>query len=246
MSAFVLVHGAWHGAWCWQAVADLLRTQGHQVFTPTLAGLGERSHLLSFNITLETHIADIVDVFTTEQLDDVILCAHSYGPWPTSGALEHIHRQVGALVFLDAHLPQDGQCGIDTSNHPEKVKEALATGQPGTEHPHASEFASAENSAWVNELLTKQPVGVALQPIRLTGCREAIKKKLYIRTTKYASDRFDQCREDARATGWQVLETPSTHDMMIDEPELLAHILAKFATTPVQPDFREVGQFSDS
>jgi Predicted hydrolases or acyltransferases (alpha/beta hydrolase superfamily) len=232
MSVFVLVHGAWHGAWCWERVADLLRMRGHRVLTPTLAGLGERSHLLSSEITLDTHIADIVDVFTTERLDDVVLCAHSYGGWPTSGALEHIHRQVGALVFLDAHLPQDGQRGYDTSNHPEKIDEALAVGQPGTDHPHASEFVSAENSAWVNDLLTKQPVGVALQPIRLTGCREAIKTRLYVRTTKYASRRFDQCRDDARAIGWQVLETPSTHDMMIDEPELLANILTTLAAKP--------------
>ena len=229
----VLVHGAWHGAWCWQAVADLLRAQGHQVFTPTLAGLGERAHLLSNEITLDTHIADVVEVFEREHLQNAVLVAHSYAGWPTSGALEHIHQQVEALVFLDAHLPQDGQRGYDTSNHPEKIDEALALGQPGTDHPHASEFVSAKNSAWVNDLLTKQPVGVALQPIRLTGCREAIKKKLYIRTTKYMSDRFNQCRDDARATGWQVLETLSTHDMMIDEPQLLAHTLSTLAATPL-------------
>lgn len=74
---------------------------------------------------------------------------------------------------------------------------------------------------------------MSAQPIRLTGCREAIKKQLYIRTTRYASDRFDQCRDDARATGWQVLETPSTHDIMIDEPELLTHILTTLAATPL-------------
>jgi pimeloyl-ACP methyl ester carboxylesterase len=198
MSVFVLVHGAWHGAWCWERVADLLRLRGNRVLTPTLAGLGERSHLLSSEITLDTHIADIVDVFTTERLDDVVLCAHSYGGWPTSGALEHIHRQVGALVFLDAHLPQDGQRGYDTSNHPEKIDEALALGQPGTDHPHASEFVSAENSAWVNDLLTKQPVGVALQPIRLTGCREAIKTRLYLRTTKSSLQPVSRRRESDR------------------------------------------------
>src|SRR5437868_7491531 len=82
----VLVHGAWHGAWCWQTAADLLRAHGHHVVTPTLAGLGERAHLLSNEITLDTHIADIVEVFEREDLQDAVLVAHSYGGWPTSGA----------------------------------------------------------------------------------------------------------------------------------------------------------------
>ncbi len=112
----VLVHGAWHGAWCWQEVADLLRAQSHHVLTPTLAGLGERAHLPSTEINLDTHIGDIVHVFEREQLQNAVLVAHSYG-WPTSGALEQIHDRVNAFVFLDAHLPQNGDCGINTSNH---------------------------------------------------------------------------------------------------------------------------------
>ena len=76
---FVLVHGAWHGGWCWQRVADRLRSGGHIVFTPTLTGLGERSHLLRAGIDLKTHIADVVNVMKWEQLSDVVLCGHSYG-----------------------------------------------------------------------------------------------------------------------------------------------------------------------
>src|ERR1043166_2019781 len=100
----VLVHGAWHGAWCWNTVADLLRAQGHRVVTPTLAGLGDRAHLLSTEINLDTHIADIIDVFERDDLQEAVLVAHSYAGWPTSGALEKIHDRVSVLVFLDAHL----------------------------------------------------------------------------------------------------------------------------------------------
>src|ERR1700757_4266125 len=92
---FVLVHGAWHGGWCWRRVSDLLEVKGHKVFTPTLTGLGERSHLLSRDINLDTHVADIVNVIKREGLNDICLVAHSYGGFPASGALEQIGDRVG-------------------------------------------------------------------------------------------------------------------------------------------------------
>ena len=99
---FVLVHGAWHGGWCWRRVADRLEKQGHKVFTPTLTGLGERSHLMSPGIDLDTHINDVVNVIKWEDLKGVCLVAHSYGGWPVSGALEKILDRVSSTVFLDA------------------------------------------------------------------------------------------------------------------------------------------------
>src|SRR5262249_10383282 len=87
---FVLLHGAWHGGWCWRRVADLLERKGHKVFTPTLTGVGERSHLMSKDINLDTHITDVVNVFKWEDLKDVCLVVHSYGGWPGSGALEQV------------------------------------------------------------------------------------------------------------------------------------------------------------
>src|SRR6516225_4830262 len=97
---FVLVHGAWHGGWCWRRVADVLERQGHKVFTPTLTGLGERSHLMSRDINLDTHITDIVNVFKWEDLKDVVLVGHSYGGWVTSGAVERVAPRVASIVFV--------------------------------------------------------------------------------------------------------------------------------------------------
>jgi pimeloyl-ACP methyl ester carboxylesterase len=228
----VLVHGAWHGGWCWQTVADLLRAQGHHVVTPTLTGLGERSHLLGSEITLDTHIADIVDVFERERLQNAVLVAHSYAGWPASGALECIHARVATLVFLDAHLPMDGQRGIDTSNHRDKIIAARNAGRPGIDPPPASEFVSEKNSTWVQSMLTPHPIGVYLQPIHLTGARERVQHKVYLRTTGYRSKRFDACREMARQNGWYVQDISRAHDMMIDEPQLLAHTLSAIAATP--------------
>src|ERR1700687_4874334 len=110
---FVLVHGAWHGGWCWRRVADLLERRGHKVFAPTLTGLGERSHLMSASINLDTHIADVVNVIKWEDLKGVCLVAHSYGGWPVSGAIEQTLDRIGSVVYLDAFMPEDGQKGFD-------------------------------------------------------------------------------------------------------------------------------------
>jgi len=229
---FVLVHGAWHGAWCWHAVADLLRAQHHPVFTPTLAGLGERADLLNSEITLNTHIGDIVDVFEREHLQNAVLVAHSYAGWPASGALERIQERVSTLVFLDAHLPQNGDRGIDTSNHQKEIIADREAGEAGIDPPQASEFTE-KHTTWVRSMMTPHPIGVYLQPILLTGARERIKHKIYMRTTGYHSPRFDACRDTAQNNGWIVQDISCAHDMMIDEPELLAHILTTLATTPL-------------
>src|ERR1700738_4289954 len=105
---FVLVHGAWHGGWCWRRVADRLRGSGHVVFTPTLTGLGERAHLLRSDIDVGTHIADVVNVIKWERLSDVVLCGHSYGGFIISAVAEQMAAAIRSIAFLDAFLPNDG------------------------------------------------------------------------------------------------------------------------------------------
>jgi pimeloyl-ACP methyl ester carboxylesterase len=103
---FVLVHGSWHGGWCWRRVADLLDAKGHKVYTPTLTGLGERSHLMSGMITLDTHITDVANVIKWENLQDVVLVGHSYAGFVISGVAERVQPAISSIVFLDAFLPQ--------------------------------------------------------------------------------------------------------------------------------------------
>ncbi len=105
---FVLVHGAWHGGWCWRRVSDRLERQGHKVFTPTLTGLGERSHLLRAGINVSTHITDVANVLKWEGLSDVVLCGHSYGGLVVSGVAEQMGPAIGSIVFLDAFVPENG------------------------------------------------------------------------------------------------------------------------------------------
>lgn len=110
---FVLIHGAFAGGWCWRRVSDLLEKNGHKVFSPTLTGLGERSHLLNKEINLDTHITDIVNVIKWEDLGDICLVAHSYGGWVGSGALEQVADRVSSIIWVDASKPDDAEKVID-------------------------------------------------------------------------------------------------------------------------------------
>src|SRR6266496_2985662 len=105
---FVLVHGAWHGGWCWRRVADLLQKRGHKAFTPTMTGLGERSHLIDGRVNLATHVRDIVNVIKWESLNDVVVVGHSYGGMIISGAAEEMREAIGSIIFLDAFVPENG------------------------------------------------------------------------------------------------------------------------------------------
>ena len=229
---FVLVHGAWHGGWCWRRVSDLLEKQGHKVFTPTLTGVGDRSHLLSKDVVLDTHITDIVNLFKWEDIKDVCFVVHSYGGWPGSGALEQIGDRVSSIVWVDAFKPENGQRGLDYSSEFSRkaFEAAVAKGEPGRAAPPATAFhVNEKDRAWVDSKTTAQPNGVSLQPIKLTGARDKVAKKTYIRAPKYPQPGFDkalaECKADPSWTTY-VNET-SHHDVMVDAPEWLAEILVK-------------------
>jgi pimeloyl-ACP methyl ester carboxylesterase len=229
---FVLVHGAWHGGWCWRRVADILEKHGHKVYAQSLTGNGDRAHLLTKDVVLDTHIADIVNLVTWEDLRDICLVAHSYGGWPASGALETIHDRVAAIVWLDAFKPEDGQKGTDFASEFSRkaLVEAVAKGEPGRKGPPAKTFSVSEKDfAWIDSKLTPQPNGVATQPIRLTGKRETIARKTYIRAAKYPQAAFDKALAECRADKtWQTfVNEASGHDVMVDQPEWLADVLLK-------------------
>jgi pimeloyl-ACP methyl ester carboxylesterase len=230
---FVLIHGSWHGGWCWRRVADRLQERGHKVFTPTLTGVGERSHLMSTNINLDTHIADIINVFKWEDLTDVCLVAHSYAGWPVSGALEHVLDRVSSVVFLDAFMPQDGERGIDSASEFSRkaLFAAIEKGESGRRAPRAEMFrVNDKDRAWVDSKTTAQPTGVALQPIKLTGAREKVARKTYIRAPAYPMPAFDKALAAKKADpSWTTFEVACGHDVMVDAPDRLVEILLDVA-----------------
>lgn len=108
MANFVLVHGAYQGAWVYARVARQLRAAGHEVYTPTLTGLGERAHLVHCGINLDTHIQDIINVFNYENITEAILCGHSYGGMVITGVANAIGERIRSLCYIDAYAPRPG------------------------------------------------------------------------------------------------------------------------------------------
>ena len=229
MSTYVLVHGAWHGGWCWRRVAELLTARGHKVFTPTLTGLGARSHLLNDAIDLDTHVTDIVNVIKWEGLANVVLCGHSYGGMVISGVAERSLPAISSMVFLDAFVPEDGDTLVELSSPTarEGVMAVLQQGGKTVPSRSAAKYnVNEKDRAWVDSLLVPQPIGTMTQRIRLTGARERVPRKTYIRATGFESPAFDRYYAKLKSDpSWKLFEAPCGHDVMVDMPELLAEIL---------------------
>ena len=232
MATFVLVHGAWHGAWCWRRVARLLTRAGHEVFTPTLTGLCERSHLLTPTVDLDTHILDVVNEMKWQNLNNVVLVGHSYGGMVISGVAEKMEKSIASFIMLDAFMPENGQSVIDI--WPPAMREGLLAAERGgatTVPPRAAELfkVNEKDRAWVDAQCTPQPIKSFFQKLPLTGARERIGKKTYIRATAFPTPYFDAGLASARGKGWRTYEVPCGHDVMLDMPDRLTELLQEAA-----------------
>jgi pimeloyl-ACP methyl ester carboxylesterase len=220
---FVLVHGAWHGGWCWRRVADRLTAKGHYVAAPTLSGVGERSHLKAEDINLTTQIDDVVGEIKWKDLNDVVLVGHSYGGMVITGVAEQMHERIAAIVYLDAFVPGDGQALADFTTRtswPEPVTPPF---------PVSVFHVNEKDAAWVSGKLTAHPTQCFTQKLKVTGAYQSIARKLYIRAPLFANKGFDQALERCRAdSAWQTATVTCGHDVMIDQPAELAEMLEKF------------------
>lgn len=231
---FVLVHGAWHGGWCYRDVATILRAHGHRVFTPTLTGLGDRSHLGHATINLDVHVLDIVNLFRWEELDDVILVGHSYGGIPITGAADRLADHVRALVYLDAFVPEkSGDSMINISAVPDlnwAIGRLNGDGWSIAPATPESMGVSAGHADRVRRLCVPHPVGSMTQGIRLTGKVAAITNRHYVAALGWGGPEnrtpvrifHDRYKADPR---WKVHVMACGHDMMIDAPEETAALL---------------------
>ena len=180
MTTFVLLHGAWHGGWCWVRVREELQRQGHHVFTPTFTGVSDRAHLLHPGVGLQTHITDVVGLLEAEDLDDVVLVGHSYAGLVVSGVSEQVPDRIAHRVHLDAFLPRDGEAGIDLL--PETVahhyRESVAGPGFGWLIPPRSlevlGVTDPADLAWLQPRLTPQPWLTYSQPVCLGGAASAV------------------------------------------------------------------------
>jgi pimeloyl-ACP methyl ester carboxylesterase len=230
---FVLVHGAWHGGWCWRRVADRLQSGGHTVFTPTLTGLGERSHLLRADINLDTHITDIVNLIQWEGLSDIVLCGHSYAGFVVSGVAERRAAAIRSIVFLDAFVPQNGDSLQDLTGAPTQklLRTARERGEI-TVAPRSAESFNVNDAdrGWVDRLCVGQPIATFMDKIALGGTRDHIARKSYVRAKNSSNPAFARAYEALRTNpSWRCYEVPCGHDVMVDMPERLAEILLEVA-----------------
>lgn len=230
---FVLVHGAWHGGWCWRRVADRLSAKGHKVYAPTLTGLCDRSHLLSKDIDVSTHATDIANLVKWEGLSDFVLVGHSYGGFVVTEVAERIAASIASIVFLDAFLPAVGESLHDLASPVARklFDEANANGEAVIKPIPAAAFnVNEQDRAWVDAQCTPQPIATLLEKARGVTGREKIGKRTYIRAAAYNSVSFDAGLAKARATpGWKTYEVPSGHDVMVDMPDRLVEILLEVA-----------------
>lgn len=239
MATYVLVHGAWHGGWCWRAVARGLRAAGHEVHAPSLTGLGDRRHLATPEVDLDTHVLDVVHLLEMEDLTDVILVGHSYGGMVVTGAADRAHPRIRCLVYLDAFVPEDGRALLDYAV-PERAasmaEEGRRTGWVSPPPMSLWGLREREHLDFVGPREVPQPFATMTSRIRLAN-QDVLARlpKTFVYCSSPATGSFDQFAARYRdAPGWRFHELSTGHDAMMLVPDEVATILLMEAA-PRQP-----------
>ena len=226
---FVLVHGAWHGGWCWRPVQKLLEAKGATVFTPSLTGLGDRKHLLDQKITLATHVDDVVELLESEELDSVTLVGHSYAGMVVTGAAVRARERLAHVVYLDAFVPTPGQSMLDQmsktySDHWREKAKSVGDGWKVPPMLDAKAMGlTGELAARVDRKLSPQPLAtfddkLEFDPIKLDGLARS-----YLRAGAYGG--FGPPAARVKKDGWAVTTLDCGHDAMLARPDELAAAL---------------------
>lgn len=239
MTAIVLVHGAWGGSWGFHKLRPLLAAAGHQVFTPSLTGIGEREHLSRPDIGLGTHVTDVCSAVHYEDLDGIVLLGFSYGGMVVTGALDRIGHRVRHLVYLDAFVPDDGQSVQDLAGFdvPAPASDA-ATGDISswTIAPVPRDLGNPAQTAWVNERRSPQPIATFTEPVRLSRPLESWDfSRTYVKATADPDEADDSAFNRAAAKArtsqrWRYHEVACNHMVAIMKPDELASILLSLAS----------------
>lgn len=234
MTTFVLLHGAFHGAWCWARVTPLLQAAGHRVFTPTQTGLGDRAHLIHPGITLQTFVDDVLAVLETEELHDAVLVGHSFGGNAISGAAEHAPHRIRHLVYLDGSIPQDGVAPLDLASPAiaaDRRRLAAATGNLSIAPPDPAVFGvPGADAEWVRRRLTPHPFGSMNTALRLANPLGNGRPCTYVECTDPPYPGLAWARAIARVQpGWTWRTLATGHDAMVSAPAETAALLMEIA-----------------
>lgn len=231
MTTYLLVHGAWHGSWCWKQVAGLLKAAGHEVYTLTQTVLSERSHLMSTNTTLEIFVQDLVGLLEWEDLADVVLVGHSFGGIAITGAADRVPERIRHLVYLDSLILQDGQSGFSVV--PPAIaaarRELARTSSGGVSipvrDPAAFGVSDPEDVAWLKAKCTPHPISTYEDTFRLDGPVGNNPPSTYI-AVKPDYGPLAAVRDFAKSQKQRrYMEIDAGHDAMITSPKALSDIL---------------------
>lgn len=221
---FVLVHGAWHGGWCWKKVRARLAAAGHEVFTPSLTGLGDRAHLARPEVDLDAHVADIVALLEAEDLQGAILVGHSYAGMVITGVVERAAPRIAQVVYLDAFLPEHGRClndySIGAPGYAENVRvngEGWRLPFEGTLTLEALGVTDPADVAWMAPRMRPQPYRTFTQPVAISPGWPGAVRPAYLLTS--SRPHYEEAAERAASKGFQLLRIPGAgHDAMVTRP----------------------------
>lgn len=232
MATFVLVHGPSQGGWVFGRVAKLLRAKGHDVFTPTLTGVGDRGHVRGAEVNLSLHIEDIANVLRYEGLNDVVLCGHAYGGFVISGVADHMPGRVRSLVYIDAFVPENGASLWKNVPQPFQSMFAASTANHGGSRvePVPGEVFNlnmADREVF-DARSTGMPIACFLEAIQLTGAYRTVLNRHYVVTTGWSPSPFLAEAERLKAEpGWKVHTSAAGHIIMLDDPQFVADVLQR-------------------
>jgi pimeloyl-ACP methyl ester carboxylesterase len=241
VATFVLAHGAWSSGWAWKKMRPLFRAGGHEFFSPSYTGLGERAHLAHPGIDLETHINDVLGTLRVEDLRDVVLIGHSYGGLVSTGVAARARDRIRLLVYLDAFVPRPGQCGFDLVSPRARAQAEARQGPDAWQIPPAPlpPDTAPEDVAWATPLRLPHPIGTLQQ--RLDFDENRLPPRAYIYCTRRAPDDvFGPSAERARREGWPYVELDASHNPHITAPGALYDVLTTLgaAALPTVPPVR--------
>lgn len=241
MSTFLLVHGAWHSGRCWERVVPLLESAGHRVLAPSLTGYGDKAHLLSPEVGLDTHVDDIVTLINEEGLGEVVLVGHSYAGLVISSVANQVPDRIGHLVYLDAMVPEDGETAVDVQPISQNLIDLAAKSGSGWRVPPLREqpppfglfgVTDPADVAWLRTMLSDQPARCLQQPVRLDNPAANAIPRTHIHCVGAKPEGITRRPVPAiqpNGSPAQVWELPTGHDCMITMPAELSELLLKLS-----------------
>ena len=230
---FLLIHGAWHGGWVWNEISEILRYQRYSVSTPTLTGLGEKKHLLSSKITIETFIEDVVNHIIFENLNNIILVGHSFAGSVISGVADRLKDRIQKLIYFDAMILIDGQKPFDITPK-ETVEQRIELAKKFGNNisipaPSADAFGvfDIKKSLLLEEKLTPHPLSAFQSKLILKNQVGNGIPLSYIFCTKPVYKSLESSREVVRKMKWPIFELNAGHDAMLTHPKETLNLLMK-------------------